>query len=174
MNEALKKLCWNCDGSVAMYEIRCPYCAVSLTDSEEEEAPDQSYQSYLASNSQVDDTQASFEEVPEPIYSYYQEKEEGLQEKEENFEGVQEDEPIEAENSSSLLPLILLLPGSSLLILGVALFLFSSEGHLTFQFDTKYWFLYLFAAVPLLYFGWKSLSSRDDSTDKFFDESQYS
>lgn len=146
----VKKLCWNCDGNVHMYELRCPYCGVELTSSEQNHSetpitPD-THEPHSASS------EADF--VP-PYQSF---EEEELTPTDEEWEEAIHEVPLtENTDCETLKPLILLLPGSIFFILGLALFLFSDEGVLTFHFNGKYWFVYLFASLPLLYLGLKLL-----------------
>lgn len=62
---------------------------------------------------------------------------------------------------SSLWPTLLLVSGSNLLLLSLMQLFFSKGGFLRLEWDASFWFLYLLAALPLLYFGvkqWKELS----------------
>jgi hypothetical protein len=61
---------------------------------------------------------------------------------------------------SSLWMTILLVTGSNLLLLSLMQLFFSKGGFLRLEWDASYWFLYLLASLPLLYFGvkqWKEL-----------------
>ena len=59
--------------------------------------------------------------------------------------------------NSDALSLLLLSLGVFLLTLGLLLFFFAEEGSVTLQWNTNYWFLYCFLALPALYFGFRYL-----------------
>lgn len=60
-----------------------------------------------------------------------------------------------AEDKGAFWPLLLLILGGNLLILGLLQFFFSESGHLRLEWDSKYWFVYCVLALPVLYFGFK-------------------
>lgn len=157
-----QKMCWSCDGHVHVYELLCPYCGADLSEDEKEEEKLE-----LEELQEESQEKFSFDEV-----SYHES--EGMQEELEHppFEALIKDveeaavenskwsEPEAQENpdlDNPLASLLLLLPGSLFFLFGLALFLFSHEGVLTFKFSSKYWFVYLLGSWPLLYFGWRSL-----------------
>ncbi len=144
-----KKICWNCEGYVHIYELQCPYCGVDLSPSSGEDVPENQHTAQDELESHIPPPYSQLENIID------EENKDGF-EKEENFNN-QEYSSIESESSLSLTPLILLLPGSVLFLFGIALFLFAYDGVLTLTFDAKYWFMYLFASVPLIYFGFKPL-----------------
>lgn len=58
----------------------------------------------------------------------------------------------------TLRALLLLLPGAIFLLFAMILILFSQDGHLSLQWNAKYWFVYLVVSAPMLYIGFKTLS----------------
>ncbi len=161
-----QKMCWSCDGHVHVYELQCPYCGADLTEHEKPEEKLEEENSFLE--------EPDHEEEPEQeeVISY-EEHEETIEEEFEKppfHDLIEEAEPIMQENweeakveapdpdlENPLASLLLLLPGTLFFLFGLALFLFSHEGTLTFRFTSKYWFVYLLGSWPLLYFGWRSL-----------------
>jgi len=53
---------------------------------------------------------------------------------------------------------LLLTVGLQLLLLGFLLVLLSHNGSLTLKWDARLWFLYIFASIPFLIFGYRSLA----------------
>ena len=143
-----KKQCTQCEGEVHAYELQCPFCGAELLEESVFETP--------------------------PPYTPSDEEEFGLPENEAQEEEAEEEwesDPVEAGDvSNPVLTLFLLIPGSVLFILGLALFLFSSEGKLVFEFSSKYWFLYLLLAWPMLFWGFRSLKSAPSEEDPITSE----
>ena len=130
--KAHKKLCSNCDGYVHIYEMQCPYCGVDLSADED-------------SDVSLEDQEAYIEEERELIAAMPDAQEEEEAEWEEAPVSLEKSEkPEELDNPFAAL--VLLLPGSIFLFFGISLFLFSDNGFLTFRFNAKYWFLYLFGS----------------------------
>lgn len=123
-----KKLCWNCEGSVALQEEDCPYCGVYLNA-----VPSMGG---ISLPHQIEERVASFSKG---------------EEEEEEAEGASEG------SGAVLLPLLFLLCGSSLLLFGALLWLFSVDGMLTLRWNARWAPLYLAVAFPLFLFGWKAL-----------------
>lgn len=130
-----QKLCHNCEGEVDLDVIVCPYCAADLR----EEKPEQSRAPYPASPSNP--TFASL--YPPP-----------------HAPKAPEPEPVaqvmETKNSP-FLSIFLLSFGAQLLLLGLLTLLFSHHGAITLKWSARFWFVYLFASLPLLVFGYKRL-----------------
>jgi len=133
-----KKLCWNCDGYVHVYEIQCPYCGVNLADyacetvEEEVTKPLTEAIENVAKNLQK-------EMAPPPYqnYGHFEESEQVVDEAPKEYE-IQEEKDLE----NPLGTLLLLLPGSVLFLLALTMLLFSADGYLTFKFKSKFWFVY--------------------------------
>jgi hypothetical protein len=150
-----KKLCWNCEGSVAVNVETCPYCGVSVAGLSAEiagKAPAAPYR--LVS---------SVQESSIPVPPYAQELPESGEEPD-GTEDAEEQAPAESkverdDSKNVVLVLFLLLLGSVCFIFGFALLLFSNEGYLTLHWNANYWFLYLLLAFPLLYLGFRKLNT---------------
>lgn len=139
-----QKLCYNCEGEVDLDVIVCPFCAADLR----EEKPEQSSPPYHHHLKNLDTQKALYpsshtpperEEVAAPELAITEEED-------------------ETETRSSYAPIILLTFGAQLLLLGLFMLLFSNQGTLTLQWDTRFWYFYLLASLPLLIFGYKALN----------------
>lgn len=134
-----KRLCWNCEARVSLEEENCTYCGVYLSP-------------------------ASFpglqnDEIPEPLYkpgiesSIPKSPYEALytpQNSSDSSTFVKQDDL-----GSIVFSVSLLLGGGILLLFGIILFVFSSNNLFTLQWNTTYWFVYLFVSLPMLYYGWQ-------------------
>jgi hypothetical protein len=152
-----QKLCHNCEGEIDIDVIVCPFCAADLR----EEKPEQRYSSYVSQVQQMSQKQTNQSLYPaaatgpevlpvkEPL-------------KEEVVEAVMRDEtviPDETETRSGVfVPTILFTLGIQLCVFGLLMLLFSHKGVVILKWDARFWFIYLFASVPFLYFGYKALS----------------
>jgi hypothetical protein len=141
-----QKLCYNCEGEVDLDVIVCPFCAADLR----EEKKDQLRSSFSAAAHSVKQLNGQ-ESLYPPSFHKPQE--------EEVPEDVQvmpsEESPIEIKNVA--IAIVLFAFGVQLAFLGIFILLFQSNGTLILKWDARLWFLYLFAAVPLLVFGYRSL-----------------
>ena len=69
------------------------------------------------------------------------------------------EKPVQPERTSSLFrSTILFTVGIQLALFGLLMLLFSHKGVILLKWDARLWFLYLFAAVPFLVIGYRSLS----------------
>lgn len=151
-----QKMCFNCEGEIDLDVIVCPYCAADLRE-EKPEQPRASLQANLqtgAKNLGDQKTLASLypsqyppqplqrteaapsEEAPEPAVQS------SAEEKEKNIFG----------------PIILFTLGAQLCLFGLLMVLFSHKGVMVLKWDARLWFLYVFASIPLLVFGYRALS----------------
>ena len=137
-----KKLCWNCEGSVAKQLETCPYCGVYLSPTDP--------QGNLAGHEERD--------LLTPPYPQEKRKEERSyaapfpsESKDEEGEEVTEGE------GSFLAPLVLFFSGFTFGLFGLALWLFSEKGRLTLSWNADWGPLFMLLALPLLFFGGRSL-----------------
>lgn len=166
-----KRLCWNCDGYVHVYEVKCPYCAVSLLEQIKEGRSIEEKQS-LSQSMEEKNTQIAFNEFQPPYQNY------GANFNEPEIKKI---EPIKKELNSKpaadienpFAALILVLPGTVLFLLGLTMLLFSSEGKLIFQFKAKFWFVYLLGSLPLLYAGYRLLFPKDKEIRSSYENSSF-
>lgn len=143
-----QKLCSNCDGEIDLDVIVCPYCAADLR----EEKPEQQLTTTPARP--LNGTQMSESLYPSsfPVH----EESEVPPEK----EAVAESLPSETEENPhlTLQAALLFSVGVQLFILGFLLVLFSHQGSVLLKWDARLWFLYVFASIPFLIFGYRSLT----------------
>ena len=127
--------------------IVCPFCAADLR----EEKPEQQRPSYNPS-AQLKNFNTQQSLYP-PHYAPKAPSEELLEEPAQPALVVEEEE-----TKNIFGPTILITLGAQLLLFGLLMFLFSHKGILILKWDARLWFLYIFASIPLLIFGYKSLS----------------
>ncbi len=143
-----QKMCYNCEGEIDLDVIVCPFCAADLR----EEKPEQQRPTYNPTISVKNlNTQQSLypsqhaAKAPVPEEPVNEEPQMAL--------------PLPEEDGKSIFgPTILLTLGAQLLLFGIFLCLFSHKGALILKWDARIWFFYVFASIPLLIFGYKSLS----------------
>ena len=152
------KLCRNCDGYVHIYEMQCPYCGASISDLPEEKKQEASFDNSLSGSMQEKAVDPMGSENFQPPYQYGYTQEQAKVPHESPKNSVKETQDVE----SPVVSLLLLIPGSVLFLLGLSVALFSTDGVLTFQFRSKFWFVYLIGALPLLYLGYKSLFAKKE------------
>ncbi|MBS0624553.1 MAG: hypothetical protein JSS32_00710 [Verrucomicrobia bacterium] len=153
-----QKMCYNCEGEIDLDVIVCPFCAADLR----EEKPEQMRASYSPFNSTgkaSNETSNSLYPPPYPV------KKEAVVVPEAAMieEVMPEEKPLEDASQQGNLsrvirPTILFTLGIQLFLLGMFILLFSHKGIVLLKWDGTYWFFYVFASFPLLYFGYKSLS----------------
>jgi len=137
-----KKLCWNCEGSVAAELENCPFCGVYLS-------PLQSHQSSSSPRAPYAMEESEEErEIPQAPYANPSHEESAT---------LAIASPEMVDQSPLFIPLLMLLAGSVFLLFGIVLVLFSEQGVLTLQWNSTWWYAYILLALPMLAFGWKSL-----------------
>lgn len=141
-----QKLCYNCDGDIDVDVIVCPFCAADLR----EERPEERYSSFV-SNTQPMDQEATLKSLypASPKMSR-----EALEETEE--EAFEEDSAPKEVNVFT--PTVLFTLGVQLSLFGVLMLLFSHHGVVILKWDARYWFFYLLASFPFLFFGYRAAS----------------
>ncbi|MCB1110814.1 MAG: hypothetical protein KDK64_07510 [Chlamydiia bacterium] len=181
------KVCWNCEADVSYQATYCPFCGTDLlTSSGEPSQPsapsqdkkfaDQSLQESLASlykppysirNRQglgVPDEreETTFQEVEppkeNPLFQSYEQM--ALEEQEliapPHPDTLSNEEEV-ITRRGSILPLLFLMIGSHLLMLGVLILFCAKEGVVTLQWSSRFWFLYMLVGAPLVYLGGRIL-----------------
>lgn len=156
-----KKLCWNCDGYVHIYEMQCPYCGVDLTDYACDEAKGEEKSLSGAIENVSHNLQNEIIKPPYQNYGHFEEPIKQVEDLSKEYE-IKEEKDLE----NPMATLLLLLPGSVLFLLGLTMVLFSADGYLTFKFKSKLWFVYLLGSLPLLFFGYRSLFSRKSKKEE--------
>ncbi|MBF5059918.1 hypothetical protein [Candidatus Neptunochlamydia vexilliferae] len=181
------KVCWNCEADVSYEATYCPFCGTDLLTSSIEtskQAPkkdakfsDQTLQESLASLYKppysardrhgfgVPDEreEAPFKEAaPEkedPLFKPYDQME---------FEEAPpiQNEEVEEEVVSrrgTILPLLFLMIGAHLFMLGALLLFCSKDGVVTLEWSSRLWFVYCLIGFPLIYFGRRLLKDDQNS-----------
>ena len=175
------KTCWSCEADVSFESTYCPFCGTDLLASlpesppssplEEEKFTNQSLQESLASlykppysarNKQGfgipdEKEEMGFAQVEppkeDPLFQSYDHKEEVLSDRVE--ESPAEKQSSEETYQGAVLPLLLLLVGTHLFLLGLLVLFFSSHGRVVLEWNSQYWFLYVLLSAPLLFFGFR-------------------
>lgn len=167
-----KKLCWNCDGSIALQQDQCPYCGVDLTtptsvldpftfQKNNISIPSGESASYLGHPFQK---AYQDEAIPKAPYGSFQnlavsdeEWNQALDGEENPVEEETEQETPTSSHKSEMIALMLLLPGVVFFLFGLMLLLFSHDGSLTLEWNQTFAYFYFLGAIPLLILGWKTL-----------------
>jgi len=172
MNDHEKqKMCWNCDASVSRDATYCPFCGSDLMSHIRSETAGEERRGEMFSSKSLDESLAS---LYKPPYSVRDHEGYGVprndmrkrrspydafaHEDEAPYSDEIEEEPLVQKRLGGGWPLILLSIGGHLMTLGLLLFFFSSGGKLTLEWNSRYWFIYCFASLPVLYFGWRMLN----------------
>jgi len=145
-------MCCHCEGEVDLDVIVCPFCAADLR----EEKPEQQRQVYTATTSLKNiSTQQS-------LYPPHYAPKAPVVEPEEAAAALSAEEaPVlaESEEAKNIFgPIILVTLGAQLLLFGILMLLFSHKGVMILKWDARLWFLYIFASIPFLIFGYRSVS----------------
>ncbi|HAB98589.1 MAG TPA: hypothetical protein DCE71_02055 [Parachlamydiales bacterium] len=152
-----QKLCYHCEGEIDLDVIVCPFCAADLR----EEKPEQIKSIYRSFGGveRTDNHETSQSLYPSPFPT----KSEPVLEEVLEEESVAhfEKNPSSDKLSSVICPTILFTLGIQLFVLGMFILLFSHKGIVLLKWDGTLWFLYVLAACPLLYFGYRALSKID-------------
>lgn len=151
-----KKLCWNCEGNVSRQTDNCPYCGVYLHGAEEE-AEDSWNPTYRLTPLPKEEDDA----LPPVKEKTSKTRSEDASEDNVDQISFQDVSLILDHLKKDVLPIFLLLFGSSFFIFGTILFLFSHEGTLTLQWKGENWIYFLFLGIPALYFGWYFLQETE-------------
>lgn len=146
-----KRLCWNCEGSVGATTENCPFCGVSVIPASLD-GPGGFSPPYRMGSTQENAVPKS------PFAAAESEEKEDSDMDQENHTEKSREEDVPEEFKPMLVATIMLLTGSVFFLFGIVLALFSQNGVFTLQWNGNIWFIYSALSLPLLYFGWKSLS----------------
>ncbi len=148
-----KKLCWQCDGNVSKDIDNCPYCGVYLHETGLED--DSSW------NPSYSPSSLPSPEIPSPIYPLQIDEKTDL--KKEGSEKSLGWLLLGKQLKQDLLPLLFLMAGSLFFLFGFVLLLFSQNGTLTLQWQSRDAFYFLFFSLPLMGLGWKFFQQLDSN-----------
>lgn len=148
-----QKLCLNCDASIDIDVIVCPYCGADLTESKEQEFDS------------IDESPFDPAEYNENISSLYPPPHQSQKfEPEKTPEEPQFSEEEEKSKPLLILPIFLVSMGAMLLALGLFILVFSTNGAAILKWNAKYWFVYLALSIPFLVLGVKSLNRLEEES----------
>ncbi|MEI8364919.1 MAG: hypothetical protein WCF65_00740 [Parachlamydiaceae bacterium] len=135
-----------------MNEETCPFCGVSVIPASLDGTSNSfvpPYAPHLTRSNEV------------PPSPYGQWSEDSQEPSKESANGSSEPEPSMDEFKKVVVAVTFLLGGSVFFLFGLALVLFSTEGTFSLKWDGSFWYFYMILAIPMLYFGWKSLMKLD-------------
>jgi RNA polymerase subunit RPABC4/transcription elongation factor Spt4 len=149
-----QKLCQNCDGEVDLDVIFCPYCGSDLLEEKKVNLAVEEVEKVAASKQGKIHYPPPYTASKTTPLSFAKEEEE-----ETAVEPPQQKSQIVPK--SPFWAVLLVTLGAQALLLGVLLFIFSEGGAVHLRFDAKMWLFYVIFSMPMLYFGWKSVSQLD-------------
>lgn len=144
-----KKLCWHCDGNIAIETTNCVYCGVYLHPDNE-----QKKEFWQPSYNPVEHS----DEVPIPPYKAESILRESVEKEVIPEKGLSLFDQIKLD----LLPIVLLMAGTVFVIFALTLFLFSEDGKLTLQWNGDNWIYFFLLGIPALFFGTYFLNQSSD------------
>ncbi len=182
------KACWNCEADVNLEATYCPFCGTDLltssietsrhTPKKDSKFDDQTLQESLASlykppysvrNRQgfgvPDEREESpyIEAEPHKENSLFQSYDKPDVESIPMIpsDGIQPlEDGDEVTKRGNILPLLFLMIGTHLFILGALLLFCSKGGFVTLEWSSRFWFLYCLISFPPLYFGGRLLKTQ--------------
>jgi len=182
------KVCWNCKADAGCDATYCPFCGTDLLTSSIEKENLPTKDDHKFSNQTLQESLASLYKPPysvrnqhgfgipderqetsyidietkkeEPLFEEYekQDTQKGSVLKEKERQNTQERE--EEVKRGAVFPLLFLMIGTHFLLLGTLLLFCSKNGKVTLEWNNRFWFLYCFISIPLLYFGGKKLKNQ--------------
>jgi hypothetical protein len=140
------KLCPYCDGQLDLDVIVCPFCGNEVAEKKREEAPiSKLYTPQVTESSLYPPPYQPIREEPEDIFM--------------RQEPIQKEAAMEApQEKSAFLPTLLFSLGINLVLVGFFILFFSRHGELLLRWDSRFWFVYVLLALPLIFFGYRGLA----------------
>ncbi len=165
-------MCPYCEGSIPINAQECKYCGSSFMKKTSNVSPYQTEDSLASlyeppyaptrktASFAIPDPEMSSSMLRDPIMDNEEEEEtfprrKPTLKKPTHAQQVESDE----EESAQIGSILLLSLGGLLFTLAWLLFFFSDHGKLVLEWKSRYWFIYLLVSIPMLYKGWKKLSS---------------
>ncbi len=158
-----QKMCTSCDGRVPFEAIACPYCSSDLSKVPEMEVPKQDP---LSRNQAIQDSLTSL--YAPPYKGKKTEAPKAPPPKEPRIIApahhggtaalpgtLPREEAEDKVGKTILISILTLSAGSVFFILGLLQIFFSEQGVLRLEWNTKYWFIYMLASLPMLYWGYR-------------------
>ncbi|MDE3045916.1 MAG: hypothetical protein KGJ02_04655 [Verrucomicrobiota bacterium] len=145
-----QKLCYNCEGEVDLDVIVCPFCAADLR----EEPPKNSFSPMASSAKPLHGEQMLYP----PPYSKPAEEAVPLDESLSEMPMMSEEEAVAPSSKGMFMAVALVTIGVQFFILSLLMVTCSHQGTLILKWNAHLWFLYFFASIPMLYFGYRALN----------------
>lgn len=147
-----QKLCQNCEGEIDLDVIVCPFCAADLR----EEKPERQRSHFSGPVRNLNESGPSFESLYPPPHAP-----KGIA-----VESQSSSTPVsieaEEEKKNSIFSIFVFTLGMQLALLGMLTLIFSHHGVVILKWSAKFWFVYLFASLPLLVFGYRMLGNKSE------------
>ena len=160
------KICWDCEADVNDQATYCPFCGTDLLHKPKDVpsiSPPKKDPKF--SDQTLEESLASLYKPPYSVRNRQglgvpDEREESVYREKETLKSLgKTDQSIlptdsqESREKGTVLPLLFLMIGSHLFILGILLFFCSKNEVVTLEWSRPFWFVYLLTGSPLLYFG---------------------
>lgn len=148
-----QKLCHNCEGEMDLDVIVCPFCAADLRAEKPEERKSAYSTSVFQTNEQT------HQSLYPPPYGTGKKIETPMPQVDQDETHSFEESPYGGSEMSRIFtPVVFFTLGVQLFILGVLMLLFSHQGVIVLKWEARFWFWYILASVPCIYFGYKAVS----------------
>jgi ribosomal protein L40E len=182
------KVCWSCEAEVNYEATYCPFCGTDLLTSTMDSKENQPSQDDRFEKQSLEESLASLYKPPysirnrqglgvpdereEPQFKQVEppKQEHPLFQSYETLEAerpvakVSEKEGEEKKEGGGVLPLLLLLTGIHLVVLGILILFFSKGGIVSLEWNASYWFFYVLIGVALSYLGARFLKHLSHSS----------
>ncbi|NGX63535.1 MAG: hypothetical protein KR126chlam6_00947 [Candidatus Anoxychlamydiales bacterium] len=167
MQNERTKMCPSCHGNAPLHVDICPYCANSFFE-KNETISNENISQDNSSTLSYEETLTSLypppykpKVIPTSTNNNISDEEEDIH-KEMRQVNDSDGEVVEEREKNSLIPIVLFWLGVNILVFSIILIFFSTDGVLYLKWNTKYWFLYSFISIPLIYLGFKGLQNLND------------
>lgn len=181
-------LCSSCDGFVDLDVIVCPYCGSDMSKSVEANIEDEMSSVQHKQKMSVEETLSSLYPPPykpkniiptDPVNNRtfnqdfiekdlsenaYLPKEEAQESfidtkrEEQTTHNEKEEETVFSSSLAKALPVLLFSLGVNILLLGLYLLIFSTNGEIFIRWNAAVWYVYLLVGVPFVFVGYRMLS----------------
>ena len=141
------KMCPHCEGSVPIESSECPYCGHSMIEADVDDSLSHRYRPPYEPNREVKMRESAPEtNVADPFAAH---KEEFAR----NSQPQQEPLVKKEEGKQQTLAILLLTLGAQALTIGLLILFFSTDGQLTLQWSSRFWYIYCLVSLPFLFLG---------------------
>lgn len=153
-----QKACAKCDGRIPWNAKECIYCGVEIGEAPTDPA---SFKQHTLQESLASLYTPPYAAKSSHLFNQEEEKgeERGRSTYQESVAAFPEEETAE-EVKNNFLPMFLLVIGTNLFTIGLLQLFFSTDGLLSLEWDSTYWFAYCMLAAPMVYFGYQLSAPR--------------